>query len=56
MARRILDLSIALDNETPVDQPNFGPRIEYQTPAGNTAEILSFFPRLTLEQLSGGEG
>ena len=56
MARRILDLSIALDNETPVDQSNFGPRIDYQTPAGNTAEILSFFPGLTVEQLPGGEG
>ena len=51
MARRIVDISIALDNDTPVDQPNFGPHIEYQTPAGNTAEILNFFPGLTVEQL-----
>ncbi len=56
MARRIIDISIALDNETPVDQAGFGPRIEYQPPAGNTAEILRFFPGLTVEQLPGGEG
>jgi len=56
MARRIVDISIALDNETPADQPGFGPRIQYQAPAGNTAEILNFFPGLTVEQLPGGEG
>ena len=56
MARTIVDISIALDNDTPVDQAGFGPRIEYQTPAGNIAEILKFFPGLTVEQLPGGEG
>ena len=56
MPRRIVDISIALDNETPVDQPGFGPHIQYQAPAANTAEILSFFPGLTVEQLPGGEG
>ena len=56
MARRIVDISIPLDNDTPVDQSGFGPRIEYQSPAGNTGEILKFFPGLTVDQLPNGEG
>ena len=56
MARQIIDISIALDNETPVDQPGFGPQIEYQDPKSNVPEILRFFPGLTVDQLPGGEG
>ena len=56
MARQIIDISIALDNETPVDQPGFGPQIEYQDPKSNVLEILRFFPGLTVDQLPGGEG
>jgi len=56
MARKIIDISIALDNETPVDQPGFGPKIEYQAPKDNLAEIFRFFPGLTVDQLPGGEG
>ena len=56
MVRQIIDISIALDNETPVDQPGFGPQIEYQDPKSNVSEILRFFPGLTVDQLPGGEG
>lgn len=56
MPRQLIDISIMLDNDTPVDQPGFGPRIEYQSPQDNTAEIFRFFPGLTREQLPGGEG
>jgi kynurenine formamidase len=53
---RIIDISMPLDNHTPVDQPGFGPKIEYQDPASNVPEMLRFFPGLTVEQLPGGEG
>ena len=56
MGRQIIDISIALDNETPVDQPGFGPEIEYQDPVSNIPEILRFFPGLTVDQLPGGQG
>src|SRR5258707_25069 len=56
MARQIIDISIALDNETPADQPGFVPTIEYQDPKSNVPEILRFFPGLTVDQLPGGEG
>jgi kynurenine formamidase len=56
MPRQIIDISMALDNETKVDQRGFGPKIEYQAPKDNVKEILSFFPGLTVEQLPGGEG
>lgn len=53
---RIIDISMPLDNHTPVDQPGFGPKIEYQDPVSNAPEMLRFFPGLTVEQLPGGEG
>ena len=56
MPRKIIDISMPLDNETPVDQRGFGPQIEYQAPKDNVKEILSFFPGLTADQLPGGEG
>jgi kynurenine formamidase len=56
MPRQIIDISMALDNETKVDQRGFGPKIEYQAPKDNVKEILSFFPGLTVDQLPGGEG
>lgn len=56
MTRHIIDISMPLDNDTPVDQPGFGPRIEYQDPKTNLPEILQFFPGLTVDQLPGGEG
>jgi len=56
MARKIIDISIALDNDTPVDQAGFGPKINYEDPVSNVPEILKFFPGLTQEMLPGGEG
>jgi kynurenine formamidase len=53
---RIIDISMPLDNDTPVDQPGFAPKIEYQDPASNVGEMLRFFPGLRVEQLPGGEG
>jgi kynurenine formamidase len=56
MTRKIIDISMPLDNDTPVDQRGFGPKIEYQAPKDNTKEILQFFPGLSIDQLPGGEG
>lgn len=56
MTRKIIDISMALDNFTPVDQEGFGPKIQYEDPVSNLPEMLKFFPGLTKEMLPGGEG
>ncbi|MBB5747022.1 cyclase family protein [Brevundimonas variabilis] len=56
MARRFVDLSIHLDNETVVDPPFMRPKITYQTHAETVAEAQTFFPGVTAEQFAGGLG
>ncbi len=56
MARRIVDLSITLDNETIADPPFMRPTISYQDHAGTMAELQHFFPGITAEEMPGGQG
>lgn len=56
MTRRILDLSVAIDNETLADPPPLRPQIRYVEHAEGAAEMLSFFPGLTREALPDGAG
>ena len=56
MSRRFVDPSITLDNETVADPPFMRPEITYQTHAETVAEVQSFFPGVTAEQLPGGLG
>ena len=56
MARRLIDLSIALDNETEADPPCAGPKIQYFSHKETAGQLVSFFPGLNADQLPGGEG
>ena len=56
MARRIVDLSVAIDNETLADPPPLRPQIRYGDHAQGAAEMLSFFPGLRATDLPDGAG
>jgi hypothetical protein len=46
MPRKIIDLSIFLENDVISDPPAFAPRIEYFTHQDSIQQIASFFPGL----------
>ena len=54
MARRIIDLSIYLENDVVSDPPGFQPRIDYVDHRQSRAQMLGFFPGLTSEDLPDG--
>jgi kynurenine formamidase len=56
MTRRIIDLSVAIDNVTPADPPPLRPDIVYTTHKDSVGAMLSFFPGLTAGDLPDGEG
>jgi len=53
---RLIDLSVALDNDTPADPPPIRPQITYLTHANTAGDITAFFPGLKPEQLPDGQG
>ena len=56
MSRRIVDLSIVLENDVITDPPFLRPKITYQTHRETLKEAGHFFPGITAEQFPGGEG
>ena len=56
MTRRIVDLSITLDNDTVCDPPFMRPSIAYQDHEGTMAELQHFFPGVSAEAMPGGRG
>lgn len=56
MARRIVDLSIPLENGVRSDPPGFEPKITYLDHTQTREQILNFFPGLTAEDLPDEEG
>ncbi len=56
MTRRIVDLSIFLENDVVSDPPAFAPRIEYFKHDTTWEQIAPFFPGLKREDLPDGEG
>ena len=56
MARRILDLSVALDPDLTSDPPVMMPEVTYLAHAETASQVTAFFPGLAPEQLPGGEG
>jgi kynurenine formamidase len=55
MTRRIVDLSIYLENDVISDPPPYRPKIDYIDHQTSKAEMLSFFPGLKGEDLPDGE-
>jgi kynurenine formamidase len=53
---RMVDISVALDNETVLDPSFMRPKIQYQTGKDTGPLLASLFPGLKTEQLPDGEG
>lgn len=53
---RIVDISVALDNDTVLDPPFMRPKIDYKTGKENAWMLLEGFPGLKAEDLPDGEG
>ena len=56
MARRLIDLSVPLQNTVYADPPGHGPAIEYIDHDQSVGDILKFFPGLKKEDLPDGKG
>lgn len=56
MARRIIDLSVALQEGIASDPPGMEPKIDYVTHKESAADVVAFFPGMNTDQLPGGEG
>src|SRR3954447_1796723 len=56
MARRIIDISVALKADIPSDPPSMLPKITYLNHDQGAAELISHFPGLTIDMLPEGKG
>src|SRR5262252_1185656 len=56
MARKIVDISLPLENDVAADPPDYGPKIEYLDHQATAGDILRFFPGMKKEDLPDGEG
>ena len=56
LARKIIDLSIPIDSETPADPPVMKPQIKYTTHRESAGAMASIFPGLRAEDLPENEG
>ncbi len=55
MARKIIDISVAIENDVPADPPVMDLKINYMSHKQTVGQLLPFFPGLSEEELPGGE-
>jgi kynurenine formamidase len=56
MPRRLIDLSVPLENTVKADPPGNGPSITYYDHDQTPGQIAAYFPGLTADQLPDGKG
>jgi kynurenine formamidase len=56
MPRRLVDISMHLENDVISDPPGFGPKIEYHTHKNTASDVVKFFPGLQENDLPDAEG
>ncbi len=56
MARRLIDISVPLQNDVPADPPGNHPTIQYIDHQQGLPRMLQFFDGLTKEDLPDGQG
>lgn len=53
---KIIDLSVAIENDVPADPPGLGPDITYTEHSESIDEVLRFFSGLDIAEVPGGGG
>ena len=55
MARKIVDISVPLENDVAADPPGYGPKIEYLDHQATAGDILKFFPGMKKKTFPTGK-